>query len=203
MKTMPSEPMTARGRASRERIVARVADVVAEHGVRAVSLEQVLAAAGASKSQLYHYFGGRDQLMEAAVAYRCEQVVASLTQAFAAVATMADLERVLAGFVAAYEQDPSGCPIGTLASDVAGHHEGARERVVAAFAAWERLFSDAFERMRAAGELRADAAPGQLATAVLAGLEGGMLLSETRRDGTSLRIAVDAALTFARTFATV
>jgi TetR/AcrR family transcriptional regulator, transcriptional repressor for nem operon len=199
---MSSEPTTARGRASRERIVARVADVVAEHGVRAVSLEQVLAAAGASKSQLYHYFGGRDQLMEAAVAYRCEQVVTGLAQAFAAVATMEELERTLAGFVVLYEQSPSGCPIGTLAADVAEHHDGARGRVVDAFAAWERLFADAFERMRAAGELRADTSPTRLATAVLAGLEGGMLLSQTRRDVGSLRIAVDAALTFARTFST-
>ena len=118
-----TEPMTARGRASRERIVAGVAEVVAEHGVRAVSLEQVLAAAGASKSQLYHYFGGRDQLMEAAVGYRCDQVLGGLTEAFAAVATMDDLERTLAGFVAQYEQSPSGCPIGSLASDVAEHHE--------------------------------------------------------------------------------
>lgn len=193
--------MTARGRASRERIVARVADVVAQHGVRAVSLEQVLAAAGASKSQLYHYFGGRDQLMEAAVGYRCDQVLGGLTGAFASVASVEELERTLAGFVDQYEQSPSGCPIGTLAADVAEHHEGARARVVDAFAAWERLFVEAFERMRAAGRLRADASPVDLGTALLASLEGGMLLSQTRRDGASLRIAVEAALAFIRTFA--
>ncbi|MGF7235662.1 MAG: TetR/AcrR family transcriptional regulator [Frankia sp.] len=197
---MSSEPMTARGRASRERIVARVADVVAEQGVRAVSLEQVLAAAGASKSQLYHYFGGRDQLMEAAVGYRCDQVVGGLTAAFASVGTMAELERTLAGFIDQYEQSPSGCPIGTLASEVAEHNDGARARVVDAFAAWEGLFVAAFARMREAGQLRADASPTDLGTALLASVEGGMLLSQTRRDGASLRIAVGAALAFIRTF---
>jgi TetR/AcrR family transcriptional regulator, transcriptional repressor for nem operon len=198
---MPTQPTTARGRATRERIVARVADVVAEQGVRAVSLEQVLAAAGASKSQLYHYFGGRDQLMEAAVAYRCKRVVAELTGAFATVATMAGLERMVDGFVAQYAQSLSGCPIGSLASDVADHEEGARGQVVDAFAAWEGLLAAAFERMRASGELRADASPTDLATAVLASLEGGMLLSQTRRDIASLRIAVAASLVFVRTFA--
>lgn len=194
--------MTARGRATRERIVARVAAVIAEHGVRGVSLEQVLAAAGASKSQLAHYFGGRDQLMEAAVAHRCEQVLGGLTQAFAAVETLDDLRRTLAGFVAQYEQSPSGCPIGSLASDVAEHNEPARARVADAFAAWERLFAEAFARMRAAGELRADASPTALATALLASLEGGMLLSQTRRHAASLHVAVDAALAYVRTFAT-
>src|SRR5215475_1309792 len=65
---MPGEPRTGRGRASRERIVERAAELVAERGVEATSLDEVLAAAGASKSQLYHYFAGRDELMAAAVA---------------------------------------------------------------------------------------------------------------------------------------
>jgi AcrR family transcriptional regulator len=199
---MTSKPTTARGRASRDRIVARVADVIALHGVRGVSLEQVLAAAGASKSQLAHYFGGRGQLVEAAVAYRCEQVVAGLTRAFAAVASMEELERTLASFASQYEQSPTRCPIGSLASEVAEHNDGARARVEDAFAAWEGLFSAAFERMRASGELRADASPTALATALLASLEGGMLLSRTRRHVASPRVAVDAALAYARTFTT-
>src|SRR5262245_10979011 len=67
---MPGEPRTGRGRASRERIVERAAELVAEHGVAGTSLDEVLAAAGASKSQHYHYFAGRDELVEAAVARR-------------------------------------------------------------------------------------------------------------------------------------
>jgi TetR/AcrR family transcriptional repressor of nem operon len=195
-----SEPKTGRGRLSRERIVDRAAELVAEHGVQGTRLDLVLAAAGASKSQLYHYFADRDQLVEAAVGRRCEQVLIGLTGAFADVATFDELERTLAGFVAVYERSPSGCPIGSLASEVADRNEGARVRVVGAFAAWERLFADAFERMRASGELRADASPEALATALLASIEGGLLLSQTRRDAASLRAAVDAALGFVRTF---
>ena len=195
-----SEPKTRRGRVSRERIVDRAAELVAEHGVQATRLDAVLAAAGASKSQLYHYFADRDQLVEAAVARRCDQVLTGLTQTFADVATLKELEQTLAGFVAVYERSPSGCPIGTLASEVADRNEGARVRVADAFAAWERLFTDAFERMRTAGELRADAPPEALATALLTSIEGGLLLSQTRRDAASLRTAVAAALGYLRTF---
>ena len=60
---MPGEPRTGRGRASRERIVERAAELFAERGVAATSLDEVLAAAGAGKSQLYHYFRGRDELV--------------------------------------------------------------------------------------------------------------------------------------------
>ena len=64
----------------------------------------------------------------------------------------------------------------------------------AGFDAWERLLADALERMRERGELRPDASPAVLATALLASIEGGMVLSQARKDPASLRIAVDAGL---------
>jgi TetR/AcrR family transcriptional regulator, transcriptional repressor for nem operon len=87
-----------------------------------------------------------------------------------------------------------GCPIGTLAAEVAGRNEEARLQAAAGFDAWERLLADALERMRQRGELRADAAPAALATGLLASIEGGMVLSQTRKDVASLRIAVDTGL---------
>jgi|SRR6266699_904859 len=197
---MPGQPRTGRGRASRERIVQHAADLFAERGVAGTSLDDVLAGAGAGKSQLYHYFHGRDELVEAAVAHRCTQVLAGLTQALGTVASLAELEQALAGFVAGFEQmGRPGCPIGSLAAEVAEHNDGARLKTAAAFDAWEQLFADAISRMRERGELRADASPAVLATALLASVEGGMVLSQTRKDPASLHIAVEAGLAQLRT----
>jgi TetR/AcrR family transcriptional regulator, transcriptional repressor for nem operon len=192
---MTGEPSTRRGRASRERIVERAAELFAERGIAATSVDEVLAAAAAGKGQFYHYFRGRDELAAAAVGFRCAQVVAGLTQALGGVSSLAGLEEALAGFVAGFEQSGlPGCPIGTLASEVAGRNEAARLQAAAGFDAWERLLADALERMRGRGELRADASPAVLATGLLASLEGGMVLSQARRDMTSLRVAVEAGL---------
>src|SRR6266700_7116671 len=183
---MPGEPRTGRGRASRERIVERAAELFAERGVAGTSLDEVLAAAGAGKSQLYHYFRGRDELVEAAVAHRCTRVLAGLTQALGSVTSLAGLEEALAGFVAGFEQmGLPGCPIGSLAAEVAERNDGARLKTAAAFDAWEQLFADAIGRMRERGDLRADASPAVLATALLASVEGGMVLSQTRNDPAS------------------
>ena len=198
---MPDQPKTGRGRASRERIVAQAAELFAARGVTATSLDEVLAAAGAGKGQFYHYFSGRDELVEAAVGLRCTQVLAGLEQALGSVSSLAELEQALADFAAGFEQmGLPGCPVGTLATEVAGRNEGARLRAAAAFDAWERLLAAALERMRGRGELRADAAPAMLAAALLAILEGGMVLSQTRKSPTSLRIAVDAGLAQVRAF---
>src|SRR6266581_3268033 len=60
-------PATAKGRAMRERIVQAAAELVAEKGVAGVSLDDVRARTGASRSQLYHYFEDRDDLIRAVV----------------------------------------------------------------------------------------------------------------------------------------
>jgi AcrR family transcriptional regulator len=199
---MPGEPKTGRGRASRERIVERAAELFAERGIAATSVDEVLAAAGAGKGQFYHYFRGRDELAAAAVGFRCGQVVAGLTEALGGVSSLAELEEALAGFVAGFEEaGMPGCPIGTLAAEVAGRNEEARLQSAAGFDAWERLLAGALERMRQRGELRAGAAPAVLATGLLAAIEGGMALSQARRDMTSLRIAVDAGIAHLRTWA--
>ncbi len=178
----------------------RAAELFTERGVAGTSLDEVLAAAGAGKSQLYHYFRGRDELVEAAVGLRCTQVLAGLTQALGSVASMAGLERALEDFVAGFEQmGLPGCPIGSLAAEVAERNDGARLKAAAAFDAWEQLFADAIGRMRDRGELRSDASPRVLATALLAGIEGGMVLSQTRKDPASLHIAVEAGLAQLRT----
>ena len=198
---MPGEPKTGRGRASRERIVERAAELFAERGIAGTSLDEVLAAAGAGKGQFYHYFRSRDELAAAAVEQRCAQVVTGLTQALGGVSSLAELEQALAGFIAGFEQmGLPGCPIGTLATEVAGRNEAARLQAAAGFDAWERLLADALARMRQRGELRADAPPAMLATGLLASIEGGMVLSQTRRDVTPLRIAVNAGLAQVRTY---
>jgi AcrR family transcriptional regulator len=198
---MSGQPSTGRGRASRERIVESAAELFAERGIAGTSLDEVLAAAGAGKGQLYHYFRGRDELVAAAVGLRCAQVLAGLTQALGSVSSLAELEQALAGFVAGFEQmGLPGCPIGTLATEVAGRNESAREQAAAGFDAWEQLFADALERMRERGELRSDASPAALATALLASIEGGMALSQARKDAASLHIAVEAGLGQVRTW---
>src|SRR6266705_4806053 len=97
---MPGEPRTGRGRASRERIVERAADLFAERGIAGTSVDEVLAAAGAGKGQFYHYFRSRDELAAAAVGFRCAQVVAGLTQTLGGVSSLAGLEEALAGYIA-------------------------------------------------------------------------------------------------------
>jgi TetR/AcrR family transcriptional repressor of nem operon len=194
------EPKTQRGRASRERLVEVAAQSVAEHGISQLRLDEVLTAAGASKSQMYHYFSDRDGLVEAAVSHRCTEVLAKLESAFGRVESLKDLKQVLSGFAADYARQLSGCPIGTLAAELTEGPDGARGLVTDAFGSWERLLADALTRIKANGELTSKANPAELATGLLAAMEGGMLLGQVRRDPAPLHAGLAQGLGYIATF---
>ena len=80
-----------------------------------------------------------------------------------------------------------GCPLGSLASELADLDEPARARLSDAFMAWERLLSDGLAQMVEAGSLRGDADARDLALSVLASLQGGLLLAEIDRSTASPR----------------
>ena len=61
--TMGALPTTDRGRRTRQRIVAAATEVVAEKGALGASLDEVGARALASRSQLYHYFDDKNDLL--------------------------------------------------------------------------------------------------------------------------------------------
>jgi hypothetical protein len=55
--------------------------------------------------------------------------------------------------------------------------------------------------MRARGKLARRADPDRLATATLASIQGGLVLTQSRRDPDQLKLAVDAAYAFLRIYA--
>jgi TetR/AcrR family transcriptional repressor of nem operon len=202
---MQHEPRTERGRATRERILARAAALIGRQGVRATGLDQIIAAAHVSKSQLYHYFADKEALARAVVGRQTERVLA---------AQMPNLEHLDSweGIAAWFDrlvslqerrQGIGGCPIGSLASELADQDEAARVDLVAAFERWQGHLSRGLEQMRERGELASDAEPRNLALATMASIQGGLLLTQTRRDAEPLRVALDATLSYLQMFATV
>jgi AcrR family transcriptional regulator len=200
--SMTNEPKTRRGQASRERVVASAADLVGERGVHGTSLEDVLAGAGASKSQLYHYFRDKEDLVRAVVARQTERVFDAQMPLLDALDSWATITAWFDALVALQDQRHcvGGCPIGSLASELADHDEAARHDLVASFGRWEGYLCRGLARMRERGELVAQADPATLAMAVMASIQGGLLLTQTRKTSRPLRVALDAALVYLRSF---
>src|ERR1700745_1433359 len=137
---MSTEPRTRPGRATRARIVQAATDLVAERGVAGTSLDDVRERAHASKSQLYLYFDDRDALMRGVAQAACDLVMATEVEERAEFDSLAGIERSLLWQVAVQveRQARGGCPIGSLAGQLAERDEGARLALADGFDRWER-----------------------------------------------------------------
>src|SRR5712692_11410478 len=110
---MGRAPHTNRGRKTRARIVAVAADLSGDRGVRATGLDDIIASAGVSKSQLYHYFASKDELVRAVVSRQTERVLAAQMPALEHLDSWSAIERWFDWIVAAQErrQCVGGCPL--------------------------------------------------------------------------------------------
>lgn len=173
-----------------------------ERGVSATSIEDILAASGTGKSQFYHYFSSKEELVAEVLRHQLEQVLQeqSLFQ-------LDTWEGISAWFQAMVDMQQNqrgyrGCPLGSIASELLDQGDLLRSRAADAFTRWEYFLGDGLRVMQATGLLRDDADPYVLAESTIAVLQGGYLLSSTKRDIRPMRSALDAALGQLTSYAT-
>src|ERR1700750_3400574 len=113
--------ITAKGQATRARIVEAAARCALARGAAGRSLDDIRAGTGTSKSQLFHYFpGGKRDLVAAIAAFQAERVLAAQRPHLDELDTMESWERWRDAVVAHYgAQQHWGCPIGALSSETA------------------------------------------------------------------------------------
>ena len=193
---MPTAPRTARGRATRQRILDAATALIAERGVAGTSLDDVRELARASKSQLYLYFPDRDALLREVAGSTCDAVIDSQAEGLARFDSIDGIRSYLDATVAlqAQQQRPAGCPIASLAGQLADHDETTRLILADGLDRWEQGFHAGLQAMAARGELKAGADPGTLAQQSLAIIQGGLLLTQVRQDIAQLRLAADTVL---------
>ena len=200
---MTQAPRTARGRATRARIVEAAAALIRERGVAYASLDDVLERAGASKSQLYLYFPDRAALLREVILHNTVLVLAAQDPHLDALDSWKGIRTWLDALVQLQvaARARGGCPIGSLAGQLAEADEQARQALADSFSRWEEPLRRGLRALQGRGKLERRADPDRLATATLATIEGGLLLSQTRRDPGQLAIAVDAAYAHLRAHA--
>ena len=192
--------ITARGTATRDRIVQAAADLMYARGVNATTLDDVIAASGVSKSQLYWHFPGKDDLIHAVIARRGQQVLEREHQRLQGLHSYRGLIRWRNALIQAnsLQNGAYGCALGSMANELADQDEQAVISLAELFDSWEELLATGLRRMQAEGTLSPDADAGQLAIGLMAALQGGYLLARTAHDCRPMEIALDLALDHVR-----
>jgi TetR/AcrR family transcriptional regulator, transcriptional repressor for nem operon len=193
----PARRLTARGQATRLRILRAAADLVLRNGVTGTHLEDVRREAGVSGSQLTHYFRDKHTLITAVIVWQAEAVLEEYR-----VPELGDLDTFAAwrlwadGVVDLHRSREfrGGCEFGSLAGQLVEADEEFRTLLADGYEQWISLFRRGLSAMRDRGDLRPDADPDALALATLSAMQGGVLLSQTLRSAEPLTASVQAAV---------
>ncbi|WP_406280726.1 TetR/AcrR family transcriptional regulator [Nocardia sp. NBC_00881] len=168
--------MGAKGTETRGKLVDATRALVERHGYYGAGLNQILAASGAPRGSLYFHFpGGKDELVAEAIAQSGKEIAALIdTIEPGSIADAAT--RLLAVFGDRLEASgwQQGCPVATVALDIAAANDPIQVECATAYAAWEQALRI---RLRADGRADAD----DLAAALLAMVEGALLLARAQR----------------------
>ncbi|MBD0673671.1 TetR/AcrR family transcriptional regulator [Streptomyces sp. CBMA156] len=172
--------MGVKGEQTRARLIAGTRELIEAQGYSGTGLNRIVAATGAPRGSLYFHFpGGKDQLVAAALTQAGQEVEALLAALAAGGADTAALaERLIEAFAERLELSgyTSGCPIATVALEVAGTNESLRTVCAELYAGWQRVLAVRLEG-EGFGPAKAEAAAGQ----ALALLEGAALLASVHR----------------------
>jgi TetR/AcrR family transcriptional regulator, transcriptional repressor for nem operon len=195
--------ITRKGQATRDRIVAAAAALIYERGVAGTSTEDIQAAAGVSASQLYHYFADKRTLTRAVIDYQTDAILGFQQPLLAALDSL-DALRSWAAVIVDIQRSNGfrgGCPLGSLASELAENDSAAREDIAASYRRWQDAIRAGLAAMRDRGELDESADIDKLATTLLTALQGGLLLTKTLHNGGPLETALHTVIDHIATFA--
>jgi TetR/AcrR family transcriptional repressor of nem operon len=187
-------PLTRKGQATRDRIVAAAAAEMFLRGVAGTSLEEIKAEAGVSSSQLYHYFADKDALVLAVIEHQTQAILDGQAPLFAKLDSVAGLRAWRDALVDLQRSlnCQGGCPIGTLGAELAETDPAARALVADGMRRWGDGIAGGLRQMHARGELNGN--PDDLALATLAALQGGLALTQLQRDTRPLEAGLDAMI---------
>jgi TetR/AcrR family transcriptional regulator, transcriptional repressor for nem operon len=162
------------------------------NGVDATSMDDVLKASGAGKSQMYHYFAGKEELVAAVLHFQFGRIMVAQSSLWDD--SCADILRWRQEVLDANERSGfSGCPLGAFAGQLDGSPE-LSALFEELFARWQNALAALVARATAASQLRPPASADEAALVLLGSLEGGSMLSRVRRRQDDLRRTLDAAL---------
>jgi len=155
-------------------------------GYNHTTLDDVLKESGVGKGNFYYYFRSKEELgyaiIEGNLKGFSDQV---LGRAFGnqkdAIAQIDDFLDII---LELHRQSncAGGCPMGNMAMEMSDIHEGFRKKIQEVFERWREQLAGALQRAKTLGQLSDHLDPARLAQFIIAGVEGGILLTKVKKE---------------------
>lgn len=170
----------------KQEIISITRDVIHSKGYQATSISDILQAAHIGKGQFYHYFSSKHDLglavVEDLIQEWDKELIHGILQTEEEPA--AKLNRMLdwaIAYHAGMEKKP-GCPVGNLAIEMSEHDEFFRIKIHHFFERWIGAVEMILDEMIKQNQLDSNIDANKNAQAMIAMIEGGILLMKNQQD---------------------
>ncbi|KDE99744.1 TetR family transcriptional regulator [Mycolicibacterium aromaticivorans JS19b1 = JCM 16368] len=187
--------LTAKGRATRQRIIEGAAAEIRARGVALTTLDDVMVRTRTSKSQLFHYFpGGKEQLLLAVAALESQMVLDDQQPHLGALTSWAAWQRWRDSVVDRYRRQGQNCPIAVLMSEIGRTTPGAEAVTAELIVQWSGAIATGIRSMQEQGKVAYSVNAERAAAALLAGIQGGVGIMLATGDLSYLEAALDQGI---------
>jgi TetR/AcrR family transcriptional repressor of nem operon len=184
---------------TKERIIALSAPIFNRHGYSGTSMSDILKATGLEKGGIYNHFKGKEELAIAAFDYNFKQMSRSFGRALKAAgdSPSRQLVAIIEIYNGGYQELSDGCPIMNTATESDDSNPVLRAKAQDAMNQWRALITRIIDEGVARGEFF-EVDGDEVASLIIASIEGGMMLSKLYDEETHLRRAVAYLVEYVR-----
>ncbi len=182
--------MTARGEATKERILAAAEQLVFDRGYAGTSLDEIIEKVGLTKGAFFYHFKSKEDLARGVIERFSRQELVLFAQWAERAAALADdpLQDILLFFkffeesVDGIENPLPGCLLASYAYQSGEFSEAINAQVQKELMDWGALYERKFERLIEWRKPRMAATASELAEAAMCVIEGALLLGRVYKD---------------------
>ena len=186
---MRSEGMT-KGELTRQKIIAQAAPLFNRLGYAGCSMQDIMAATGLEKGGLYRHFASKEELAAEAFRYCLERVLGPRLDSMEGIeGAVEKLRSFIEHFVEIHSVIPGGCPVMNTAIDTDDGNPVLRKLVREAMQNWKAGIVATVKTGIERGEIRSSTEPRRIANAVIATLEGALMISRLEGNRNAMRDA--------------
>jgi TetR/AcrR family transcriptional repressor of nem operon len=184
----------SKGQDTRNAVIAKAATLFNKRGFAGVSMSELMAATGLKKGGLYNHFSSKEEIMAEAFVYAFGKVTDELTRVIKNELTAHDKLKAVIEFYRRYPLQPTiegGCPIVNCAVESDDANPMLREKVTEAMQTVQSGLISVVRRGQKRGEFRPDVDPERVAVALIAQIDGGIIITRSFGEARYMDIVCD------------
>ncbi|MCF3102346.1 TetR/AcrR family transcriptional regulator [Streptomyces roseoverticillatus] len=191
--------LTRKGAATKQRIIEGAAEEIRQQGVFSLRLEDVMGRTATSKSQLFHYFpGGKDELLLAVARHEAARVIDDQQPELGSLTSWTAWWQWRDKVVARYRAQGSDCPLHAAVSQLGTATDAAQAVARELLRHWQTQLAAGIRHMQDIGEITPELNADREAAALLAGVQGGVMILMTTGGLEHLEAALDQGIAHLR-----